>query len=161
VTLSHFIAALLRATEHSAHALFFSRSRTSIEIVEILNHHGLYSYSLFSLAFSLVASLVTMFVHRRSVNKLAHCFIVVFWLLFSASSSATKVNVSMADTMEESMSQGVNVVKKMANQIETTYASLSPRNQLIASGLTGFVVSRMVVHSAIGALKVGLAAYVV
>lgn len=67
----------------------------------------------------------------------------------------------MADTMEESMSQGVNVVKKMANQIETTYASLSPRNQLIASGLTGFVVSRMVVHSAIGALKVGLAAYVV
>lgn len=68
--------------------------------------------------------------------------------------------LNVARGIEDTLDDGVGLIKRMASTIGDRYQGLSPRNQLIASGLTGFVVSRIVVSSAIKTIKIGAALYI-
>ena len=75
-------------------------------------------------------------------------------------SRPTAVEANVIRDMEDSVEEGVGIIRKVANNIGSKYQTLSPRNQLIASGLTGFVVTRIVANSAYKAAKIGMAAYI-
>ncbi|GKY95199.1 hypothetical protein MPSEU_000483100 [Mayamaea pseudoterrestris] len=83
---------------------------------------------------------------------------LILYLVYCSRPSLVASNVIR--DMEESMEDGVGFVKTVATKIGNTFHQLSPRNQLIASGLTGFVVTRIVANSAYKAAKIGVAAYV-
>ena len=69
-----------------------------------------------------------------------------------------KLNV--AHVVEDTVDDGLGLIKRMATKAGDRYQTLSPQHQLIASGLTGFVVTRIVVSSAIKTIKIGAALYI-
>lgn len=81
-------------------------------------------------------------------------------LLLVQCSGKSFVESSVIRDVEDSVEEGFGLIKKVVNNISDKYQSLSPRNQLIASGLTGFVVTRVVANSAYKAAKIGVAAYI-
>jgi hypothetical protein len=81
-------------------------------------------------------------------------------ILLVQCSSPTVVESRVIRDVEDSVEEGFGVMRKVAAKIGDKYQSLTPQYQLIASGLTGFVITRVVANSAYKAAKIGVAAYI-